>query len=138
MTFPLSFFCSGTENGGVYHSKHRKGLFRKGIRIIGRFRAVQVFLQAVDYKFMIRDMVKIGGNDSPDHRGTSLDADGETASAQGVISFRKPMYGRSVAVALKDKRGHKRTAFHKFYSIEFSFHPFLIQQVGSIRTVLVL
>ena len=76
MTFPLSFFCSGTENGGVYHSKHRKGLFRKGIRIIGRFRAVQVFLQAVDYKFMIRDMVKIGGNDSPDHRGTSLDADG--------------------------------------------------------------
>lgn len=136
--FPLIFFDLKQKyrSSAAYRSKERKSLLRKGIRIIGRFRTVQVFLQAADHKFMIRDMVKVGGNNSSDHRGTSLDANGKAASAQGIVSFRKPVYSRSVAVAFKDKSGHKRTAFHKFYGIKFPLHPFLIQKIGAVRTVL--
>lgn len=68
-------------------------LLGKGIRERRRLRAVQEFAQAVDDKFVVGNMIEIGGNDSADDSSGTFDADGKASAAEGIVLFSESVCG---------------------------------------------
>ena len=61
-------------------------LFRERVWVVWCFRAVQVFFQAVDDEFMVRNVVQVGCNNRTYDCIGSFDADREASAADRIIS----------------------------------------------------